>query len=485
LIIENSNIAGGHIMKSNWNKEIFDKLDNSPYNREKYQQFKPLLDILFGELKDVMTSLQGSENEADRERFQKYQNILTDWSGYVERIHSRVDTHFGYPMNLSKRSFLVDFFRIMESLDVNQNNFGDIMDISDIVVENDMLKTSRNNYALDIKSLEWDVVRLVAENLGIPEQPRLVEMLKNQAKYKDGFWGYVTSGGSESNLWGILQGFTEYPDGVLYFCEAAHYSISKAAKSRNCQVISQKSADDESIDDVALLEAIKTNWFNLRKPAIIVLTFGTTKFGSVDDVALIKKQLVELQIPHYLHVDAALYGGIPKNQTNAPKIGSLDMWGYDSVAISMHKYIGYPIAKGVLISAERPAGRFVDYVGQEDNTVLGSRDAHGFSLRQQVMEVFHHTEPNEYFESIQSFSDMLASAKVKFTQWSDGECKGNIFVFKVDKAVKGYQEICKRWQLSEFVGKDGFSRIHVVIFPSHSNENLQLLADDLSKIAVN
>ncbi|MCL2610374.1 MAG: pyridoxal-dependent decarboxylase [Defluviitaleaceae bacterium] len=470
-------------MISNWHEELINNLDNSPYNNEEYGQFRPLFDFVFSELKNVLADLQNSGDETDRTRYQKYEGILSDWYGYVHRINSRKETHFGYPVNLTKRSFLVNFFRVMESFEVIQSNFGDIQEISDIDV-NEHTKLVGNNYAMDVKSLEWDIVRLIADNFGLPKQPRLVELLQNPGLCKDGYWGYVTSGGSESNLWGIIQGFAEYPNGILYFGEGAHYSIPKAAKDRNYQIISQTSADDDSIDVTSLLDTVRDNWLNFQKPAILVLTVGTTKYGSVDNVALIKKQLRELQIPHYLHIDAAFYGGIPKNQNMAPKIGSVDEWGYDSIAISTHKYIGYPAAKGVLVSVKKPCGKFVDYVGLNDNTVLGSRTVHAFSLRQQVMEVMEHSCPQEYIQNVNTFANMLDSAGIGFKQWVSGDCKGNIFVFKANKDVLEYQSVCKKWQLSEFIGKDNIHRFHVIIFPYHSKDKLCMLVDDLSKIVL-
>ena len=470
-----------------WHKNFFNDIKKNSYTREVHDGFDPLFDFLFNQLDQVLEQLENSDNEFDKARYNDYKSILDDWQGYEERIKKRRETHFGYPLHLSKRSFLVDFFRIFEAFDVVLNNFGDIQDISDIEYPKDAEnpRPSGNNYAMDTKSLEWDVVRLVAENFSLPPQPRLIEIKLNPEKYKDGYWGYVTSGGSESNMWGILEGFSKYPEGVLYFCEGAHYSISKAAKGRNCQIIPQISVDNEAIDVNVLIESIKTNWVTFKSPAILVLTFGTTKYGSTDDVQTIKNKLRELNIPHYIHIDAALYGGIPKNQKNAPKIGDYKEWGYDSICVSLHKYIGYPAAKGVLISVNRPNGKFIDYIGQEDNTVLGSRDVPAFSLRQQVLEVFKYTYPNMYIRNINKFYNILNEKNVKFNLLEKDDDKGNIFVFRVNKEVECYKEVCKRWQLSEFVGKDGLNRIHVVIFHTHSYEKLELLSEDISKISVN
>jgi len=469
-----------------WHKDFFERLEKTPVDIEDYKQFTSLFNLIFGELDKELDSLAASANKSDNTKYIEYEAILSDWHNYKQRINRRKKTHFGYQLNLTKRSFLVDFFRVMESFEVIQNNAGDIHDISDIEVSSDPQnpRSTGNNYSMDTKSLEWDVVRLVAENLRLPRQPHIVELRKNPEPYKDGYWGYVTSGGSESNLWGVMQGFVTYPHGILYYSQGAHYSVGKAASNRNYRIIKQKSADDDAIDESALLEAICANWAETKSPAIIVLTSGTTKYGSVDDVASIKRELTQLNIPHYLHIDAAFYGGIPKNQTNAPIIGDVETWGYNSIAVSMHKYIGYPAAKGVLISTKRPSGTFIDYIGQEDNTVLGSRDVPAFSLRQQVMDILQHSPPDEYIKNIRVFSEMLKSNGVKFTQWTKDDCLGNVFVFKVDKNAPDYKAICRRWQLSEFLGIDNVHRVHAVIFPFHAHENMIKLSKDISAIAL-
>jgi glutamate/tyrosine decarboxylase-like PLP-dependent enzyme len=44
------------------------------------------------------------------------------------------------------------------------------------------------------------------------------------------YWGYITSGGTEGNLHGILLGRENFKDGILYASQESHYSIFKAAR---------------------------------------------------------------------------------------------------------------------------------------------------------------------------------------------------------------------------------------------------------------
>ena len=55
---------------------------------------------------------------------------------------------------------------------------------------------------------------------------------------------------------------------------------------------------------------------------------------------------------------------------------------------------------------------FIDYIGQEDNTVLGSRDVPAFSLRQQVMEILSYSPTQDYIRNVRAFEEIL---KLGFT----------------------------------------------------------------------
>ncbi|KAI3454000.1 hypothetical protein Pfo_010663 [Paulownia fortunei] len=56
---------------------------------------------------------------------------------------------------------------------------------------------------------------------------------------KDEYWGYVTNGGTEGNLQGLLLGRESLPDGILYTSRESHYSIFKAARMfrMECKII--------------------------------------------------------------------------------------------------------------------------------------------------------------------------------------------------------------------------------------------------------
>jgi len=207
-----------------------------------------------------------------------------------------------------------------------------------------------------------------------------------------------------------------------------------------------------------------------------VCGYPATKFGACDDIIDITKQLSNYGLKYYIHVDAALYGGIPNNQKNAPIITNIASLGISSISVSLHKYLGVPYVKGVFLALQKPVMEFIPYIGMTDSTTAGSRDIMPFSVRQQIYEVLYLSDENEYNKNILFFENLLVQRGICFLR----SCNGNIFV--IDKPV---DEICNKYQLSTFsiAEKCGTEivKAHIIIFPFHSESAMYELVDDLCK----
>lgn len=190
----------------------------------------------------------------------------------------------------------------------------------------------------------------------------------------DSFWGYVTSGGTEGNMYGIFLARELFPEGLVYFSEDTHYSVAKILRCLRVRNVMIKSDPDGRIDLDDLRETIK---IHRDVPPIIFANVGTTMTGAVDDLDGINQILDDLAIPeHYIHADAALSGMI------LPFVEDPQPWdfraGVDSIAISGHKMIGSPIPCGVVVAEKTNVDRIarrIEYVGTLDTTIAGSRNA--------------------------------------------------------------------------------------------------------------
>ena len=77
---------------------------------------------------------------------------------------------------------------------------------------------SPSAFPANCKDLERDVVEWAADLLHAPPEDR---------------WGYVTTGGSEGNLYALHLARNMLPQAVVYYADSAHYSIDKAIQLLN------------------------------------------------------------------------------------------------------------------------------------------------------------------------------------------------------------------------------------------------------------
>jgi histidine decarboxylase len=189
------------------------------------------------------------------------------------------------------------------------------------------------------------------------------------------YWGYVTNGGSESNLYGLYLARELYPKGMVYYSESTHYSIRKNIHLLNIPSIVIRSQENGEIDYSDLENTLR---INRDKPAIILANFGTTMKEAKDDVSKIKTILRSLAIQDsYIHCDGALSGSY--GPFIEPRVPFDFMDGADSISISGHKFIGSPIPSGVIITKRSNRDRIakgISYIGSLDTTITGSRNGH-------------------------------------------------------------------------------------------------------------
>jgi len=246
------------------------------------------------------------------------------------RLRREVDTYIGYPVNCA-----FDYSLLLRFLTLPVNNIGDPF--------------SGGPTRVNTHEFEREVVADFARLAGAAP---------------DEVWGYVTGGGSEGNLYGLMLARGAFPEGVAYYSADSHSSVAKALRLLRVDGTEVRSQVDGAVDLDDLRGRLGEN---RDRPAIIVANVGTTMKGAVDDLPGIHAILDELAISRrFLHADAALGGMV------LPFIDDAPPWdfraGLDSLAISGHKLIGTPVPCGVVLTRRGHAER----VGRL--TIPGSRD---------------------------------------------------------------------------------------------------------------
>lgn len=262
----------------------------------------------------------------------------------LDALHARLElarrTYVGYPCNQE-----FDYSALAPFLAFSINNVGDPF--------------SGSNIPLNTHEFEREVVAEFAELTRAP---------------KDGWWGYVTSGGTEGNMYGLYVARELFPDGICYFSEDTHYSVAKVLRLQHTRSIMLKSQPSGEMDYDDLRETIR---IHRDVPPIIFANIGTTMKGACDDLAKIRGILDEFAITSsYIHADAALSGMI------LPFVDEPTPWhfadGADSISISGHKLLGSPLPCGVALARKVNVDRIarsIEYIGALDTTIAGSRSA--------------------------------------------------------------------------------------------------------------
>ncbi|MCH7934921.1 MAG: histidine decarboxylase, partial [Gemmatimonadetes bacterium] len=123
----------------------------------------------------------------------KDEGRLDDFYRAMETESSRF---VGYPSNA-----VFDYSDLYRFLRFPLNNIGDPF------VE--------STFRVNSRSFEQDVLRFFAKMYRAPE---------------DNYWGYVTSGGTEGNMYGLYLARELLPEGIVYYSEETHYSVSKVLR---------------------------------------------------------------------------------------------------------------------------------------------------------------------------------------------------------------------------------------------------------------
>lgn len=265
-----------------------------------------------------------------------YSNQL---KAFLAKTEERAKTYIGYPAAVD-----FDYSELFPFLKFNMNNVGDPMVDS--------------HCDMQTKYFEREVLEFFAELFHAP---------------RNNWWGYVTNGGSEGNLYALYLARELYPDAMVYYSEATHYSVQKNIHLLGMRGIVIRCRENAEMDYDDLEEAIQ---LHRHRPAIILANIGTTMTEAKDDVTAIKNILKAYAIKSfYIHCDAALAG----TYLALLEKGSFDYrFGADSIAISGHKFIGSPIPCGVVLvkrSHKDRIGRSVSYIGTIDTTITGSRNS--------------------------------------------------------------------------------------------------------------
>jgi histidine decarboxylase len=231
------------------------------------------------------------------------------------------------------------------------------------------------NYVSHSCLFEQEIIRMMGEFYGLPA-----------AKAR----GFVTSGGTEGNFSGLWWGrdFFKTKRVALYFSTAAHYSVAKIAEQLGLEAHPIPTLKNEAMDVSAFRRAIKYHMQHSPKiPMIISANAGTIRYGAIDDLMWIKKDLDQFVLSrggkYIIHLDAACTGAVlpllkPYGNNVQNYFTELNI---STIAVSGHKFFGMTGICGLILTTKEfleqsthPENKKISYAGQiHDITPSGSR----------------------------------------------------------------------------------------------------------------
>ncbi|WP_375513370.1 histidine decarboxylase [uncultured Nostoc sp.] len=359
--------------------------------------------------------------------------VAKELADFLVQIEQRSQCHAGYPYNLScDYSAIANFFNYL------LNNAGDPY------VEPD--------FALHSRKFEQEALSFFANLYKIAE---------------DQFWGYVTAGGTEGNLYGMFLAREIYPNGILYSSQDSHYSIPKAAKLFRIQhnVVNSQINGEMNYDHFEQLLSENRSY-----PAIINLNIGTTVKGAIDNLDKVIEILERNQIKdYYIHCDAALSGLILPFLDGAPQVNFQKP--IDSIAISA-KFIGSPLPCGVVLTKKKWVEKVetaIEYIGSTDTTILGSRNGHT------PLILWYAIQTRGYDGLAREANTCIDNAQYLFQQLQIREypCMLNKFSNTV-VFQKPSQRLIKKWQLAVLE-----NLAHIIVMQNINRNKIDIFINEL------
>ena len=220
--------------------------------------------------------------------------------------------------------------------------------------------------------------------------------------YGEGSDGTFTSGGSQSNMGGLIAardwycntklGWDVKKKGLppqysklrLYTSEVSHFSMDKTCHIMGLGYDSVRKLpiDDRCKIDIDKFEQmVKADIAEGLLPFCAVATIGTTDYGSIDDVA--KMREICDRYGMHLHADAAYGSGLIMSEKYRSRIGNLSLC--DSITVDFHKMFLLPISCSVILfkngKLQECFELHADYLNREEDEEEGYINLVGKSMQ--------------------------------------------------------------------------------------------------------
>lgn len=314
---------------------------------------------------------------------------------------------------------------------------------------------------------------------GLETEKQVIETLAPFYGFsKEDTWGLITFSGTDATAYGLYFGskLLEHQTGkkpIVYLSDSAHYTHLRLADAQRLEVRLVASNSDGSMNAQDLDRVLDDD-----RPALMVYSMGTTFKGGIDN----QRKLNDILAKHpsikvYRHVDSALFGGyLP--YTRYAYLVDRNYQGYDSIAVSSHKFFGLDEPAGLFLTTDTilQAQKFPRDPKLNDNmpTLNGSRSPITplkFKwLVDNLGPKVWSKQGNDMLANAQYLYDALRSKR--YPCWlTEGS---NTVYFK-----KPQNEIVERYSLGTYSDEILGELANIQVMPKISREQLEELANSI------
>jgi len=309
-------------------------------------------------------------------------------------------------------------------------------------------------------------------------------------------WGFLSHSGTDSNMHGMYMGRTilKGRTGKLpkaYFTKEAHYSVQILRDLLGLEAVYVGTLADGGMDPDDLRQKLAAA---PSHPALVIATIGTTFKGAIDQLDSIQEVLKGH--PSYLHLDAALFGGYLPFTPHTGEISYQSksnpaLARYDSIAVSCHKFFGFPSPAGLFITTQNHFDEFnglfsqihdCEYISHVPGTITCSRDGvkpAEFYFYSTPLAMAKLTEDAQ--SMLQNTTYLIDQMQARFSHWQPthvNNLSNTIFFRKPsDRIVKKYSLATMHLEINHV--KQDYA--HVVVMPHVKREVLAEFLSDLNK----
>ncbi|WP_158795781.1 aspartate aminotransferase family protein [Pedobacter sp. L105] len=333
-------------------------------------------------------------------------------------------------------------------------------------------------------------------------EQKLIEWTCKEIGYGSQSDGIFTSGGTQSNLMGLLLARDHFSlkhfhhniklKGLpaeasrfrIFVSEMAHFSIQKNASLLGLgeqAVVKIKTDRSFRMNSVLLEDAIKQELELGNIPIAIVATAGTTDFGNIDPLQEIGRLTNKYDL--WYHVDAAYGCGLLLTDQHRSLINGIEL--AHSVTVDYHKSFFQPVSSGAFLIKDKQffnlITHYADYLNPKDHDEDGLPNQVNKSIQTTrrfdalklwfTLRMMGKAKLGGYFDTIIQTAAKVASliqADTAFELMNESDISALVFRYN---PREGEADVCK---MNQFIKKSMFNGGEALVAGTKINKQFYL-----------